>query len=69
MEAIQPSWDHEGMIMQEYGGIEAILKDFALTLQSVQNFTPSPHLSILNMLFRTDFHTRHEISHQHLDLV
>ena len=52
MEAIQPSWDHEGMILQEDRGKEHILKhfalqqrDFSLTLQSVQNSAPSPHLS------------------------
>ena len=30
MEAIQTSWDHEGMIAQEYGGFESVLEHFAL---------------------------------------
>ena len=30
MEAIQMSWDHEGMIAQEDGEIKAIMEDFAL---------------------------------------
>ena len=30
MEAIQSSWDHEGMIAQEDGGKEHILEYFAL---------------------------------------
>ena len=42
MKVIQSSWDLEGMILQEDGGIEAIMEDFtlqpcdfALTLQSM----------------------------------
>ena len=30
MEAIQSSWDHEGMIAQEDGGFEIVLEHFAL---------------------------------------
>ena len=30
MEAIQSSWDHEGMVAQEDEGFEAILEHFAL---------------------------------------
>ena len=30
MEAIQSSWDNEGMIMQEDGGVEDILEHFTL---------------------------------------
>ena len=30
MEAIESNWDHEGMIAQEDGGIEGILKYFVV---------------------------------------
>ena len=52
VEAIQMSWDHEGMIAQEDGGFEPALKnfalnpcDFALHPQVVRNFTLLPRLS------------------------
>ena len=50
VEAIQSSWDHERMVVQEDEGFEAILEhftlqsyDFAMNSQSMQNFAPSPH--------------------------
>ena len=54
MEAIQLSWDQEGMIVQEDRGIGLVLEDFALYpcdfalhLQAVQNFISLPRISYL----------------------
>ena len=66
VEAIQSSWDHEGMIVQGDEGFEPILEHFTLY---PCNFALSPHLSDMISRFHTHFSSGCEISFQNLDSV